>query len=37
MRCQQLKAMLLRHGQRYTGKSSWTAAHERYQAQTSTH
>jgi transposase len=27
---QQLKAMLLRHGQRYTGKSSWTAAHERY-------
>lgn len=27
---QQLKAMLLRHGQRYTGKSSWTQAHERY-------
>lgn len=27
---QQLKAMLLRHGQRYTGKTSWTAAHERY-------
>jgi transposase len=26
---QQLKAMLLRHGQRYTGKTSWTAAHER--------
>ena len=26
---QQLKAMLLRHGHRYTGKSSWTAAHER--------
>ncbi len=29
---QQLKAMLLRHGKRYTGKSSWTAAHERYLA-----
>jgi transposase len=29
---QQLKAMLLRHGQRYTGKSSWTAAHERFLA-----
>jgi len=29
---QQLKAMLLRHGRRYTGKSSWTAAHERYLA-----
>ncbi len=29
---QQLKAMLLRHGHRYTGKSSWTAAHERYLA-----
>lgn len=29
---QQLKAMLLRHGERYTGKSSWTAAHERYLA-----
>jgi transposase len=28
----QLKAMLLRHGHRYTGKSSWTAAHERYLA-----
>lgn len=27
---QQLKAMLLRHGHRYTGKSSWTQAHERY-------
>jgi transposase len=26
---QQLKAMLLRHGHRYTGKTSWTAAHER--------
>jgi transposase len=29
---QQLKAMLLRHGQRDTGKSSWTAAHERWLA-----
>jgi transposase len=29
---QQLKAMLLRHAQRYTGKSSWTAAHERFLA-----
>jgi transposase len=29
---QQLKAMLLRHGQRYAGKSSWTAAHERFLA-----
>lgn len=29
---QQLKAMLLRHGQRYTGKTSWTAAHERFLA-----
>lgn len=29
---QQLKAMLLRHGERYTGKSSWTAAHERHLA-----
>jgi transposase len=27
---QQLKALLLRHDRRYTGKSSWTAAHERY-------
>ena len=27
---QQLKALLLRHGHRYTGRSSWTAAHERY-------
>jgi transposase len=26
---QQLKALLLRQGRRYTGKSSWTAAHER--------
>jgi len=29
---QQLKAMLLRHGHRYSGKTSWTAAHERYLA-----
>jgi transposase len=29
---QQLKAMRLRHGHRYTGKSSWTVAHERYLA-----
>ena len=29
---QQLKAMLLRHGHRYSGKSSWTLAHERYLA-----
>jgi transposase len=29
---QQLKALLLRHGHRYTGKSSWTLAHERYLA-----
>lgn len=29
---QQLKAMLLRHGHRYCGKTSWTAAHERYLA-----
>lgn len=29
---QQLKAMLLRHGRRYTGKTSWTAAHERHLA-----
>lgn len=26
----QLKAMLLRHGRHYTGKCSWTAAHERH-------
>jgi len=32
---QQLKAMLLRHGRRYTGKSSWTLAHERYLADVS--
>jgi len=30
---QQLKAMLLRHGHRYNGKSSWTLAHERYLAE----
>jgi transposase len=29
---QQLKALLLRHGHRYTGKSAWSAAHERYLA-----
>ena len=29
---QQLKALLLRHDLRYTGKTSWTAAHERYLA-----
>jgi transposase len=28
----QLKAMLLRHGRAYHGKSSWTAAHERHLA-----
>jgi len=28
----QLKAMLLRHGRSYQGKSSWTAAHEQYLA-----
>lgn len=32
---QQLKALLLRHGQRYEGKTSWTAAHERYLGQVS--
>jgi transposase len=32
---QQLKALLLRQGRRYTGKSSWTQAHERYLAQVS--
>ncbi len=26
----QLKAFLLRHGYRYTGKSAWTPAHQRY-------
>lgn len=30
---QQLKALLLRHGYRYSGKTSWTQAHERYLAQ----
>lgn len=30
---QQLKAMLLRHGRRYDGKTSWTMAHERYLAE----
>jgi transposase len=29
---QQLKAMMLRHGRRYSGKTSWSAAHERYLA-----
>lgn len=29
---QQLKAMLLRHGKRFAGKTSWGAAHERYLA-----
>lgn len=29
---QQLKAMLLRHGRHYTGRSSWTVAHELYLA-----
>lgn len=29
---QRLKALLLRHGHRYTGRSSWTQAHERYLA-----
>jgi transposase len=32
---QQLKAMLLRQGLRYDGKSSWTAGHERYLAKVS--
>jgi transposase len=32
---QQLKALMLRHGRRYTGKSSWSAAHERYLAEVS--
>ena len=32
---QQLKALLLRHGRRYSGKTSWTAAHERYLSQMS--
>jgi transposase len=29
---QQLKAMLLRHGKRFPGKTSWGSAHERYLA-----
>ena len=29
---QRLKGFLLRHGLRYSGKSSWTAAHQRYLA-----
>jgi transposase len=29
---QQLQALLLRHGKRYTGKTSWNSAHERYLA-----
>jgi transposase len=29
---QRLKALLLRHGHHYTGKTSWTEAHERYLA-----
>jgi len=32
---QQLKALMLRHGRRYSGKTSWSAAHERYLAQVS--
>ena len=32
---QQLKALLLRHGHRYAGKTSWNAAHERYLGQVS--
>lgn len=32
---QQLKALLLRHGRRYSGKTSWSAAHERYLAEVS--
>jgi transposase len=32
---QQLKALLLRHGRRYSGKTSWSTAHERYLAQVS--
>lgn len=30
---QQLKAMLLRHGYRYGGRTSWSLAHERYLAE----
>lgn len=29
---QQLKALLLRHGRRYSGKTSWSQAHERFLA-----
>src|SRR2546430_11846962 len=32
---QQLKALMLRHGRRYSGKTSWTAAHERYLSEVS--
>ena len=32
---QQLKALLLRHGRRYLGKTSWNATHERYLARVS--
>jgi len=32
---QRLQAMLLRYGHRYSGKTRWTAAHERYLAQRS--
>jgi transposase len=32
---QQLQALLLRHGRRYSGKTAWTAAHERYLAEIS--
>jgi len=32
---QQLKALMLRHGRRYSGKTSWSAAHERYLAEVS--
>jgi len=32
---QQLNALLLRHGRRYSGKTAWTAAHERYLADVS--
>lgn len=32
---QQLKALMLRHGRRYTGKTSWSTAHERYLSEVS--
>lgn len=32
---QQLKALMLRHGRRYGGKTSWSTAHERYLAEVS--